>query len=357
MGIAVGAGYWLWVMGKNLGYTTQSSVYLWMRFLIPFFVVITFSQYTLAQRVPSDCETQDSANFWYGMGAARLSILELQRQGSPYYDSIPFPDSLHEKKLRALGAVYNVTGIPEADTIAHIRPVHDLFTLTVYQFFVIADENLAWMQNLENQQLPCGHPVLDSLLVRYNITTYSYDSLSVFGRNSVKFTVSSWLNIHALTKLLDKQPDIESYPISYYGDGSRIDDSVFVDHIELTYSHGWGDCMAGCMFRRFWKFKVYDDCSVQFVESYGSALPPLGIPKKPALETWSLFPNPFTGTIEIGNLYEPCDYALYSPDGRLIKEGTLNGSRITDLEFLPKGLYILHLQAQDSNRVFRVSKE
>lgn len=328
-----------------------------MRSIILLALVILSFQFSLAQRVPSDCETQDSANFWYGMGAARLSILELERQGSPYYDSIPFPDSLHEKKLRALIAVYNVAGIPEADTVAHIRPVHDLFTLTVYQFYVIADENLSWMQNLKNQQVPCGQPVLDSLLLLYNITAYDYDSLSVFGRNSVKFTVSSWLNIDALTKLLDKQPDIESYPYSYFGDGPRIYDSVFVDHIELTYSHGWGDCLSGCTHRRFWKFKVYDDCSVQFVESYGSTLPPLGIPKKPALETWNVFPNPFNNTIEIGNLYEPCNYALYSADGRLIKEGTLNGSRITNLDFLPKGLYILHLKAQDSRQVFRISKE
>lgn len=318
--------------------------------------LVTSFQITLAQRIPSDCETQDSANFWYGMGAARLSILELQRQGSPYYDSIPFPDSLHEKKLRALIAVYNVVGIPEADTVAHIKPVYDFYSLMAYQFYVIADENLAWMQNLKNQQLPCGHPVLDSLLVLYNITSYSYDSTSFFGQNSAKFTVSSWLNIHALTLELDQQPDIESYPYSYYADGPRMYDSVFVDHIELTYSHGWGDCFLGCTQRRFWKFNVYDDCSVEFVESYGSTLP-LSVPVKIAKETWKVFPNPFSNTLEIGNIYEPCEYALYTVDGRLLKEGTLNLSRITNLDFLPTGIYILHLHSQDSRQVFRISKE
>lgn len=344
-------------MGKNLGYTTQSPVYLWMRFLILFFVVITFSQYTLAQRVPSDCETQDSAKFWYGLDATRLSISELDRRGSPYYDSIPFPDSLHEKKLRALIAVYNVAGIPEADTVAHLRPIHEISAFLVNQFYIYANKDLFWMQNLKNRQLPCGHPVLDSLLILYNITVYDYNSLDVFGRNFVTFTTSSWLNTSALAMELDLQPEIESNLEGFYIDGSHIRDSVFSDHIELIYSYGWGDCPSGCLYRRFWKFKVYDDCSVQFVESYGSTLPPLGIPKKPAMETWNVFPNPFNGTLEIGNLYEPCEYAFYSVDGRLLKEGTLIGSRITDLEIFPKGLYILHLQAQDSRQVFRISKE
>jgi hypothetical protein len=326
-----------------------------MRSIILSALLIASFQFTLAQRIPSSCETPDSIKFWYEKEATHLSILQLGRQGSPFLDSIPFPDSLHQKKFRALIAVYNVDGIPEADTVAHLRPVYDFRAYSIDQFYVRAEEHLFWMQNLKNKQLPCGHPVLDSLLILYNITEYEYDSQSVFGRNLATFRTSTWLNTWALSNELNKQGDIESYPNYIYGDGSRIQDSVFADHIELNYSYGWGDCLSGCTHRRYWKFKVYFDCSVEFVESYGNTLP-LGI-KKPLNEDWLVFPNPFSSTLEIGNIHEPCAYRIYAVDGRLLKQGSLDGNQITDLDFLPKGLYFLHLRVQDSNRVFIVHKD
>lgn len=328
-----------------------------MRYFTLFAFLIASFQFSSAQRIPSDCETPDSIKFWYEKEATRLSIFELERQGSPFRDSIPFPDSLHEKKLRALIAVYNVQGIPEADTVAHLRPVYDFRSYSIEEFYVRGEEHLFWMQNLKNKQLPCGHPVLDSLLLLYTITEYEYDSQSVFGRNTATFTTSAPVNTWALAGVLGQQADIESYPKSPYGDGSRLQDSVFADHIELIYSHGWGDCLAGCTHRRYWKFRVYDDCSVEFIESYGNTLPPLSIPIKLEQETWKVFPNPFSNTLEIGNIYEPCAYKLYAVDGRLLKEDWLAGSRITDLDFLPKGLYFLHLQVQDSSQVFRINKD
>jgi hypothetical protein len=316
--------------------------------------VLVFSLTSFGQIVPSDCNTQDTVKKLYKRDAIYLSCQEISRQG---YDSILFPDSMVEKKLRALLAVYNVQGIPEADTVAHRIKIHAYHATEQDEILLYAKKDLFWMQNLKKGQLPCGNTALDSILAHYGIQKYTYDSISVFSFHSVVFYPPVPLNTLALAKVIDQLPDLEALSYYIFGDGNRLQDSVFDDHIELTYSYGWGDCPSGCGYRRFWKFKVYNDCSVEFVGSSGKTLPTLSVPVTLEKEIWQVYPNPFTKTLEISEISEPCEYVLYSLDGRLVKQGSLDGNQITDLDILPKGLYFLHLQVRESAKVFRIHKE
>ena len=57
------------------------------------------------------------------------------------------------------------------------------------------------------------------------------------------------------------------------GDGNDIEIRPFEEYLELTYSVGYGDCPSGCRFRTYWQFKVFADCSIEYVGNFGDPAP------------------------------------------------------------------------------------
>lgn len=53
------------------------------------------------------------------------------------------------------------------------------------------------------------------------------------------------------------------------GDGARI--QVSSPEFEYTFSYGWGDCFAGCIFRHYWVFTIIDG-SASLVSEYGNPI-------------------------------------------------------------------------------------
>ena len=43
---------------------------------------------------------------------------------------------------------------------------------------------------------------------------------------------------------------------------------VTADRILLDFSIGWGDCPAGCIYRRHWVFGVDNNCSVSLIAAF-----------------------------------------------------------------------------------------
>jgi len=314
------------------------------------------AQLSEAQKIPSSCETQDSIAYWYEKDAARLCLKQYDRQGSTYNDSIHFPAAVFEPKLEALIAVFNAKSIPEADTVTRIREIHEFPGVSLNSIVIYADSTLPWMKAFRNNQFPTGNTTLDSILIRYKFMLSEYNDFPVFGQHTVILNSLLNLNLSPLTRELDDL-GINASPNGGPGDGNRLIDSVYSDHIEILYTYAWGDCPAGCIFQRSWKFKVYEDCSVEFIESYGQTLPPPMRVSQVENTNWTIYPNPFSKELTIGNIKGNFSYLMFSMDGRMIHVGQGVNGQIDGLAPIPNGLYLIRIETEQGHRNFKVFKD
>jgi len=322
-------------------------------------------QIVSAQTVPSICTAPDTIVSKYEADADRLALRKIYLDSLPYIDSIIIPQEHSDTVLKALLAVYNATSLPARDTVVVMFDIHSFPYNSLNLFYFAADSNLSWMQALKNGILPSGNQVIDSLLSLFNFSIYQYSShLGLSLHHSVYFISESNYNLLALTSLISTLPDIlYSQGSGYGGDGYRITDKIYSDHIELTYSTGWGDCPSGCIKRRYWKFNVYFDCSVEYVESYGDLLPSTGTPPptgiiEPSKNLLIVYPIPTSQSVTVQHSTEVKkeNLSIYNLLG-VKMQVEVHKDRQIDLSHLPDGVYFLRIHTEKGIVTRRVVKQ
>lgn len=317
-------------------------------FLIILF--LTGIQYLRSETVPSSCAAPDSIHALYFGDAERLVHRKIFRQGLSYKDSIIIPQVHLDTVMNALLAVYNAVSLFERDTIISILPVHS-FRPMLNSIIIDADTNLIWMKNLRIDVFPTGNTYIDSLISVYKFKVTNKDFWEYF------FVLESEKNYN-VNPIISALKKLEGVYIAesngYRGDGEEITDSVYTDFVELVYSYGWGDCQSGCAYRRYWKFRVYHDCSVEFVESFGNTLDITNISLK-FDEKISVFPNPFINTIFISGINQEFDYTITNLLGQKIISG--KSSDFINIDYsikLNEKIYFLKIQVADEILNFKL---
>ncbi len=242
-----------------------------------FLLILLFGTIVVnGQTVSSTCTAPDSIVQKYIHDANRLALRKIKAQNLTYKDSILIPYSHSDTVLKALLAVYNATSLPARDTIVTLFNIHTFPIPNINCISISADSSLAWMHQLRNGIIPTGNSQVDSLLAYYylNIDYYS-DWAGWFIYHTVRLVSDSDYNALPLSNVFDSVAGVViTEACNVYGDGNDIYATIYTDHVELIYSLGGGDCPSGCTKRRYWKFNVYFDCTVQYVGSYGSPLYP-----------------------------------------------------------------------------------
>ncbi len=302
-----------------------------------------------------NCLAPDSIIEEYKDDADRLALRKIARLHLTYEDSIEIPKIISDSFLNQLIAVYNAVGIPERDTVIDLLNIHTFPDYVMKTLEVTADSNLQWMQQLRNGIIPTGYQALDSLMAKYDLTIDKYNTwYNWFFYHSVTFKSKVNYNIPALANAFETLPDVHSAePNHYAGDGNDIDDNLILIigenyGYDLFYSFGWGDCPAGCTGGRSWWFKTYDDCSVQFVDVFGSSLPFTNTHEQ-AINPILVQPNPFEDILWIEGTSDLFEYSISDINGRDIVRGKTTERKITNLEDLLPGIYILSIK--EKNRV------
>ena len=149
-----------------------------------------------------------------------------------------------------------------------------------------------------------------------------------------------------------------------YGDGNDIKDSITEKYTQLVYSYGWQECPTGCEQRRYWKFRIFSDCSVEYIGSYGCTLePPLilsVVENENSFSDIKLYANPAKN-----KLYVECsnvkmkDVVLTvtnKKDETVYSLTKLNQKQMIDLILLSNGIYHLKLQQGTEQKVFKIVK-
>lgn len=329
-----------------------SVLFSWPLFLLCLLALLGGAAPAAGQTVPSNCAAPDSVLAKYRDDAYRLAVRKIYRRHLPARDSIGIARPHADTVLRALLAVYNATALPARDSVVRQSGgygIHSFPNPELHILYVAADSGLSWMRQLRRNQAPTGTPAIDRLLARYHLRPGRYyDFSAAFGYDLAGLETDSSYNLYPLTNLFAALPGVRyAYPEGYAGDGDNLTDSIYADHVELTYSIGRGDCPAGCTYRKYWKFNVYFDCSVQFVRSYDSSSPPAtGLPPAPAAADVAVYPIPFEKTLLVSGLTAPFSYVITNVLGQAVAAGTAaSGQTIGALDRLPPGGYTLTISA------------
>jgi hypothetical protein len=304
-----------------------------------------------AQIIPSSCEAADSIEEDYFIDATQLALRKIFEQNLPEKDSVAIPAAHVDTILDAMIAVYNID-IPERDSVIDIFRIYTKHSIPMGDIIARI-----------NQSFSFSNPTLASLMSKYGITA---EFLTIGLNDYVLFGVSKKYNMHPLIEVISAIQGVNYAETNQFQlDGNNIESTIYPDYVELNYSFAWGDCMSGCMYRRYWEFKVYYDCSVEFVKSYGSTDPPippsLSLKEKIDFEEFNLFPNPAYNELSftLNDNSSNITLEVFDVSGKQVKfiqysnsgNGEFNYSM--DISHLNSGLYFCKF----SNREKRVIKK
>lgn len=276
---------------------------------IVFLILLTFG--AIAQVEPSSFAGDSIAVSLYQTDADVLTVERFFRNVITHKDSIHIQSAYSDTVLRALIAIFNVTAIPERDSVIDLYNIQTSSYASVSFMAIAADSNLSWMKQLKHDGLTSSISYVDRFINTHYANNYTYSSVVAtticLTCNRVFFYLDSNYNMPPLLNLFDTIAGVyyitpEAYgSISSTHDGfSDLSDSLYSDHIQLTYSKGFGDCDLVCP-RRYWKFDLYFDCSVEFVESYGYSIP-IGINMNSSPDVIEVSPSPFLSELNIVGL-------------------------------------------------------
>lgn len=87
------------------------------------------------------------------------------------------------------------------------------------------------------------------------------------------------------------------------------------------------------------------------------SLSPLALNPTQSPSTWYLKPHPARDQVQIGGLTDPAWVRVYSLDGRLVHQQTLEAGQALPISHLAPGFYQVDVQSQTQQRRLRLLKE
>jgi hypothetical protein len=256
---------------------------------------------------------------------------------------VNIPKHLSDSILKALVAVYNATEIPERDTVIDLFEIHTHREFDLNRFSVYLT----------------GNSVVDSLTNLYDLYTLSYtnDLFSPFNLDPFAFSEIS------RDPSLQDSTQYPYYPLPllkvswysfvgtpYYRD---IEFEFHEEYTTLIYIYSWDFKQS----LREWEFRIYPDCSLEFVGAIGPPIPQedntVSIGHKTEFKT-KLYPNPTTGLLNI----EAQDFAtkvvVTDVLGKVQYQATIvpASTNTLHLQELSLGTYFLQLVDEQGNLLF-----
>jgi hypothetical protein len=275
--------------------------------------------------------------------------------------TLDIPVNVKDDVLACLLAVYNAD-LPARDTVIQKFNIHAYKDIDLRQFELYLDTSYAWTkQILVNNSGGTGNIYMDSLAIRYGFDVEfvqmfpdwvdEFDAL-------VRIKTDEFVNTDYLAEVLANLQGVKfANPYTFGGDGNRIFYTPRDSFAEITFRHGWEDCPAGCVQHRDWLFRVYEDCSVQFMASYGDVLTPVRVIPEVSFTT-KIYPNPTSDqiTLEMNGLQgDMLQVQAFGMDGSQllyyilpVNNGAVNQN--LDLSALKSGVY--NLTMTNSEQVF-----
>jgi len=205
-------------------------------------------------------------NYWED--AKQIYQNEVANNFNHFNYDLEYLDSLEILKIsKNIQSVYELT-IPEQDSIFNQYQIHaNIGYIFTKLTFKVEDNQTIGSTETMNLILPSSDE--NELFNFYNNNQFVFTQPVPIATNWVDVEFNENKNLTYLkNQLLNISfiPNVEIGPFSA-GHSSKMKFERFENHNITTFRMGLGDCWAGCITKRYWKFKTTED-SAEFIESY-----------------------------------------------------------------------------------------
>jgi hypothetical protein len=311
------------------------------------------------QPIPASCDPLPELIADYTWDVRNLTLRRMWELNSPDTALVSIPMQWQDTVMGGLAAISNAFLLPERDSVFNLYCVHDLAPAGIFitkEIMVFVDTSYSWTDAWQNLVTITGDPQVDTLVTKYDLEVIDFYNFS-FGNMALLATDSLW-NVYALIDSLEMIPGVEyGDPNQLIGAAGRIIYNKTGNERFYTFWFQWNDCFDGCDNAHAWKFKVYEDCTVEFLgtEDWGVfGILPLPAPINCNLlsataeneyrgNDYAVFPNPVEGELVITSRNE--NYAqliVYDFTGKRIVQQSFNKTLSVDFSDFRPGIYLLY---------------
>lgn len=287
----------------------------------------------------SGCEISPVLESNYGKDVKHLALKRIQETGSTYKDSIVIPQSFQDTIFGGLAAIYNLENSTARDTVFNTYKIHQYLTLIDTAIYIGIYESTSWYSAWENLDIETENYLLDSLLNHYGFKLVHFSSAIHYAT----LTTEQEINLDPLITKLETVSGIKyAEKVGIPGDGNTITYNIEENIRYYDFSYRFGDCPSGCSESMTYKFKVNEDCSVEYLGRvdylYNNIESTMAANKV-------LFPNPAENFIKFSNSLNatPTFYRINNHVGQVIKSGKLNPNNAINIADLKSGLYLVYI--------------
>ena len=219
----------------------------------------------------STIDVPDSVKQTYKMDAERLALRDIQTDVTKKSTLIKIPTGLVDLYFNGLLHIYHAENVAEQENVVKVYNIHTLHRPEIKHLLVAVDTTVQWVKMWQEGYRFTGNVQIDKLLSEYKLDLNKYHRWE--NRHLVELEAENALNILALSqKFIGIDGVIYAEPNNVVGDGNDISAFRKSDYVVYEYSLGYGDCLAGCIHKHYWTFRVSYNGNVEFVNSYGSPL-------------------------------------------------------------------------------------
>jgi hypothetical protein len=325
------------------------------KIVILLLVFLSLSQ-GFSQIVPSSCNTPYLLNSIYEPDLKNLALRRLFELQSPDTATVKIPEFWIDTIREGMSAIVNAGSLPQRDSIFNLYCVHDNAPNNIFiykEIMVFVDTSIAWTQAWQNMQTLTGNIVIDNLMTQFGYQIVQFNNFS-FGSMALIHTDSLW-NINAVINQLEAvQGVIFAESNAIIGTAGRIAYQKIGTTRFYNFVFEWNDCFDGCDNSRTWRYRVFEDCSVEFlgIVDWGVfGIEPLpapincnvftGFPEHPDPNSgFRVYPVPATEYLHIQNPGSAIvRIQFFNVNGRLILEKNQSEIEIVNISELKNGFY------------------
>ncbi len=303
-------------------------------------------------QISSDCIPDINLKFAYEKDVKNLALKRILESNSPAADEIIISQIWQDSIWEGLAAIYNVAGVPERDVVFDQHCIH-LTNANYFQTYpailIGIDPAISWASNWMNMETETGNAALDELLATYGFEVTSFLSFA----NAARLETPQTLNLAPLFEMLAEFEGINyAEPDYLIGGANRIVYEYQNGIKSFNFYLEWGDCFAGCINSKIWKFAVHPDCSVEPLGIIENIFINDPIPEPVNCDLtdlvmeieasqFEIFPNPVRDVLQI-KTEKDAVYKIMDGMGQVIATDKLH-TGLNDVLFnrFPSGIYII----------------
>ena len=242
-----------------------------MRKLILFLFIIIIFSFCEEEDYGIDYEKIKLENFIienYLYDAKQLYYEEILGNESHFNYDNPILDTVEINKiLKIIQAVYNSNSTYRNEVFDNYS-IHTRYCNSLSSIGLKVQTSSSEIINMVDGVIPTGNVQLDEVL-----QTYEFDSV----RTAYSYPDFPWLTIYTSKEfnMIPVEKELNSLLAivmaemynGCIGDGNNIGLKRNSEYAIITFSIGSGDCPAGCIYHKYWEFKVLNDYA-EFIRVY-----------------------------------------------------------------------------------------